>query len=85
MIWAPETVKRAQSDPGFRQAIVELAFAYIQQKFTTQLSPRFTIPKVKYKGATIQWQRVKAKRAPKIQEVELTEEERAELEKQGLE
>lgn len=40
---------------------------------------------MKYKGATIQWQRVKAKRAPKIQEVELTEEERAELEKQGLE
>lgn len=29
VIWAPDTVKRAQSDPALRQAIVELAFAYI--------------------------------------------------------
>ena len=50
-----------------------------------ELSPRFTIPKMKYKGATVQWQRVKAKRGPKIQEVELTEEERAQLEQKGLE
>ena len=49
------------------------------------LSPRFTIPKMKYKGATVQWQRVKAKRGPKIQEVELTDEERAALEKKGFE
>jgi len=49
------------------------------------LSPRFSIPKMKYKGVTVQWQRVKAKRGPKIQEVELTDAERAELEKKGLE
>lgn len=29
VIWATETVTRAQSEPAFRQAIVELAFAYI--------------------------------------------------------
>lgn len=40
---------------------------------------------MKYKGTYVQWQRVKAKRAPKIQEVEMTEEERAAIEKKGLE
>lgn len=45
---------------------MELAFNYIGQKYKMELDMRFTIPKMKYKGATIQWQRVKAKKAPKI-------------------
>ena len=43
------------------------------------------MPKLKYKGATVQFQRIKAKKAPKIQEVELTPEERAELERKAFE
>ena len=42
------------------------------------------MPKLKYKGATVQFQRIKAKKAPKIQEVELTPEERAELERKAF-
>ena len=43
------------------------------------------MPKMKYKGATVQFQRIKAKKGPKIQEVELSPEERAELERKALE
>ena len=43
------------------------------------------MPKMNYKGATVQFQRVKVKKAPKIEEVEMTEEERHELEKKALE
>ena len=43
------------------------------------------MPKMSYKGATVQYQRVKAKKAPKIEEVEMTEEERLEFERKGLE
>jgi len=49
--------------------MVELAFTYIHQKFERVLDMRFTIPKLKYKGATVQYQRIRAKKAPKIEEV----------------
>lgn len=40
---------------------------------------------MKYKGDTIQFQRVKAKKGPKIQEVKMTEEEKRRLEQAALE
>ena len=46
---------------------------------------RFTIPKMKYKGSTIEYQRVKAKKGPKIQEVQMTEEEKAKLAEKAME
>jgi len=79
-IWNTDTVKKGQRDPGFRQVIVELAFNYIKQKFDRDLDYRFTIPKMKYKGDTIQFQRIKAKKQAKITEVELTEEEKRAME-----
>lgn len=45
---------------------------------------RFTIPKMKYKGSTIQYQRIKVKKGPKITEVEMTEEERKAMEEKAL-
>lgn len=68
-IWATEVVQRAQREAVFRQQMVELAFSYVEQKFGHVLDLRFTIPKMKYKGDTIQYQRVKAKKGPRIQEV----------------
>jgi hypothetical protein len=35
---------------------------------------------LKYKGATVQFQRVRAKKAPKIQEMEMSEEDRKKIE-----
>jgi len=40
---------------------------------------------MKYKGSTIQYQRVKAKKNPKIQEMKMTEEEKRKLEEQAME
>ena len=65
--------------------MVELAFNYIKQKFDVDLDLRFSIPKMKYKGATVQYQRVKAKKGPHIQEVEMTEEEKKQLQERFLE
>ena len=40
---------------------------------------------MKYKGKSIAFQRVRAKKGPKIQEVEISEEERKRMEERGLE
>jgi len=40
---------------------------------------------MKYKGSTIQYQRIKVKKGPKIQEVKMTEEERRNLEQKAME
>ena len=66
IIWAPETIEKAKKDPTFRQVVVELAFNYIFQKHGIELDLRYTVPKLSYKGATVQFQRVRAKKAPKI-------------------
>lgn len=85
-IFNTETVKTAQKEAAFRQAMVELSFNYVKQKFDVDLDHRFSIPKMKYKGATIEYQRVKAKKGgPKIQEVEMTEEERQRLAERAME
>lgn len=47
--------------------LIQLAFSYIQQKHSHKLSENYTVPRMHYKGKTIQWQRVRAKHAPKIQ------------------
>lgn len=54
-IFNPETVKNAQKDATFRQSMVEVCFSYVQQKFGKSLDYGYTVPKMKYKGATIQW------------------------------
>ena len=66
VIWNPGTVARCLKDAAFRQSVVELAFNYIAQKYNKQLDLRFTIPRMKYKGSTVQWQRIKGKKGPKI-------------------
>jgi hypothetical protein len=55
IIWNSKVIKDAQKDAKFRQMVVELAFNYIKQKFDKDLDYRFTIPKMKYKGATIEY------------------------------
>mmetsp|Transcript_18266 Transcript_18266/g.31248 ORF Transcript_18266/g.31248 Transcript_18266/m.31248 type:complete len:464 (-) Transcript_18266:43-1434(-) len=83
-IWNPDTVKNAQKDPAFRQIMVELALNYIKQKFDRDLDIKFTVPKMKYKGATVQFQRIRAKKGPKIQEVQMTEEEKQRLQQKAI-
>ena len=40
---------------------------------------------MKYKGDTVQWQRVKAKKGPKIQEMQMTPEEKQRMEEKAME
>ena len=55
VIWAPVTVEKAKTDPTFRQVVVELAFNYIHQKYNLELDFRYLVPKLSYKGATVQY------------------------------
>ena len=55
VIWNPKTIDRCKTDAGFRQVVVELAFNHILQKYKHTLDLRFTIPKMKYKGTTVQF------------------------------
>ena len=55
IIWAPVTVEKAKKDATFRQVMVELAFNYIFQKYQMELDLRYTVPKLNYKGATVQF------------------------------
>ena len=81
VIWNPTTIERCKTDPSFRQIVVELAFNHILQRGKHQLDLRFSIPKMKYKGKTVQFQRVRAKKGPKIQDLgEISEEERQKME-----
>ena len=66
IIWAPATIEKAKRDAAFRQVVVELAFNWIQSKYNIELDLRYTVPKLNYKGATVQFQRVRAKKNPKI-------------------
>ena len=65
-IWHPSTIDRCFKEPSFRQSVVELAFTFINQKYKHELDIRFTMPKMSYKGAHVETQRVKGKKAPKI-------------------
>lgn len=82
VIWNPEAVKNAQKEPGYLHGLAELAFEYIKQKYNYTLSIKYTRPKLKYKGKTIQFQRVRAKKNPKIEQLDskvLSEEEQQKI------
>ena len=88
VIWNPGTVKKAKTEVLFRSGMIELAFAYVLEKHKHTLNMRWSIPKMKYKGDTVQFQRIRAKKAPKIEEVDstnFTEEEKRQMEQKGLE
>ena len=81
VIWNPKTIERCKTDASFRQVVVELAFNHIAQRSNHILDLRFSIPKMKYKGKTIQFQRIRAKKGPKIQQMnEVNDQERKEME-----
>ena len=66
--------------------MVEVCFGYVSQKFNKQLDYAYTVPKMKYKGATIQYQRIKVKKTKNlIEEVQMSEEERKAMEQRAFE
>jgi hypothetical protein len=79
VIWNPEAVKKGNDDMLYRHGLVELAFEYIKQKHNLILDLKYKAPKnLKYKGKTVQFQRIRATKAPKIEQLDsqnLSEEE----------
>ncbi|CAI2367262.1 unnamed protein product [Moneuplotes crassus] len=86
VIWNPEAAKKAMKEPLYKQGLVELAFEYIKQKYELTLDLKYTVPKLKYKGKTVQFQRVRAKKDPKIEQLDsktLSEEEQKEIQERS--
>lgn len=65
----PETVDNANSEPQFRETLVQLCLASVAQKYSIPLDMKYKLPKMKYKGTTVQIQRIKVKKDSQIQEM----------------
>lgn len=88
VIWNPEAVKSAEKDHNYLHGLVELSFEYIKQKHDLTLSLKYTKPKIKYKGKTVQFQRIRAKKNPKIEQLDtkvLSEEEQQKIQSDNFE
>ena len=87
VIWNPEAITQGQKEMLYRQGLVELAFEYIKEKYGVILDMKFTVPKLKYKGKTVQWQRVRAKKNPKIEQLDskpLSDEEQRKIQEDNF-
>jgi hypothetical protein len=67
-------LEKSQEDMNTRQLLIELCVSHIAQKYKQQLSLskkylEYRLPKLKYKG-TMQQQRVRGKKDPKIQVID---------------
>lgn len=65
----PEVVEECLKTPAFRESVVQLCLAAVCQKYKVELDPQYKLPKIKYKGGTVQLQRIRKKRDSQIQEV----------------
>mmetsp|Transcript_38424 Transcript_38424/g.99445 ORF Transcript_38424/g.99445 Transcript_38424/m.99445 type:complete len:448 (-) Transcript_38424:95-1438(-) len=65
----PEIVEESQKQPSFRENLVSLCLAAVSQKYKIELDPRYKLPKMKYKGASVQLQRIRKSRQSDIEEV----------------
>lgn len=65
----PEIVEASVKEPAFRENLVALCLAAIGQKYKCELDQRYKLPKMKYKGETVQVQRIRKSRQSDIQEV----------------
>lgn len=74
MVVNPVILEKSQEEPTTRQLLIELCVQHIGQKHKQQLSlskcySEYRLPKLKYKG-TLQQQRVRGKKDPKIQVID---------------
>ncbi|CAE7404655.1 pih1d1 [Symbiodinium pilosum] len=65
----PKVVEECSAEPAFREQVVQLCLAAVSQKYKLQLDQRFKLPKIKYKGTTVQLQRIRKKKESQIQEM----------------
>jgi len=65
----PTVVEECQKMPSFRDTVTQLCLAAIGQKYKCELDPHCKFPKMKYKGRTVQLQRIRKKKLSQIEEV----------------
>lgn len=65
----PEVVDESSREPSFREQVCQLCIAAISQKYKIELDARFKLPKIQYKGTTVQLQRIRKKKESQIQEM----------------
>jgi len=65
----PEVLENSATEPAFREQVVQLCIAAVAQKYKLELDQRFKLPKIQYKGTTVQLQRIRKKKESQIQEM----------------
>lgn len=65
----PDVVDECSKEPNFKETVIQLCLAAVAQKYKVELDPRYKIPKMKYKGGTVQIQRLRKQNQSRIQEV----------------
>jgi len=65
----PAVVEECQQTPAFRDTVVQLCLGAVAQKYKVELDARYKLPKLKYKGTTVQIQRLRIKKQSQIQEL----------------
>mmetsp|Transcript_27813 Transcript_27813/g.58854 ORF Transcript_27813/g.58854 Transcript_27813/m.58854 type:complete len:440 (-) Transcript_27813:66-1385(-) len=65
----PDVVAECGRTPNFRETVIQLCISAIAQKYKVELDQRYKLPKMTYKGSTVQLQRIRKKNSSQIQEV----------------
>jgi len=67
VILNPKVVATIKKDNNALLFFYQLVNNYLQQKYKIELEETFNLPKLPYKGSSVEFQRVKGKKAPKIE------------------
>jgi len=77
VILHPKVVATLKKDNNALLFFYQLVNNYLQQKYKIELEETFNMPKLPYKGSSVEFQRVKGKKAPKIETLDTDEVEGA--------
>jgi len=65
----PTVVAECENLPSFRDSVVQLCLSAVAQKYKIELDTRYKLPKMKYKGTSVQLQRIRKSKQSQIQEL----------------
>jgi len=68
----PTVVAECENLPSFRDSVVQLCLSAVAQKYKVELDTRYKLPKIKYKGTSVQLQRIRKSKQSQIQELSAT-------------
>jgi len=69
LIAAPSVLQECADSLQMRDSVVQLCIAAVAQKYKIELDSRYKVPKMRYKGSTVQYQRIRLKKNFQIQEM----------------